>query len=325
MTDLSSHSFTYLITGGAGFIGSHLSVALLSQGYKVLILDDLSSGKRTNIPAQAAFVQGDVTDGALMESLVAQSDGVFHLAAIASVDKSRTHWRDTSCVNTLGTVTVLEAIARQDTPVPCVYASSAAIYGTYDSVIDESFAAQPQTAYGVDKYASECHARIGEAIHGIASTGMRFFNVYGERQDPLSPYSGVISIFAQRFLEGLPVAIHGDGQQCRDFIYAGDVAGMLIAAMRQHHTQEHSQARVVNVCTGNATTIMELAGMLRNITDSDSAITHAPARAGDIYYSCGSPEYLHVMLGKQANMLLMDGLQRTVSWMQGNNVRTATG
>ena len=307
----------YLVTGGAGFIGSHLVDALLEGGHRVTVLDDLSSGRTENVDVRAELVIGDAGELNTVSSLVENMDGVFHLAAIASVEKSRTDWRHTTHANLCATVAVLEAISRRTTAIPLVYASSAAVYGdTAMLPIVEGMAARPKTAYGVDKYASELHAGIGCSLHGIPSTGLRFFNVYGPRQDPTSPYSGVISIFARRALIGEPLVIYGDGGQSRDFIYVADVVAMLRSAMLVHHGQSHASAPVYNVCRGEEMSVKRLAALLIELTGSPSGIVYAPAREGDIYRSLGSPERATEALGVVAGTVMREGLSRTLAWMK---------
>jgi UDP-glucose 4-epimerase len=245
-------------------------------------------------------------------------DGVYHLAAIASVDKSRTDWRQTTHANLCGTVSVLDAISKRHVPIPMVYASSAAVYGdTSVMPITEGFTPYPKTAYGVDKYSSELHAGVGCTIHGIPSTGLRFFNVYGARQDPASPYSGVISIFARLALEGKLLNIYGDGGQSRDFIHVSDVVMMLKAAMLVHHGEPEPSSPVYNACTGQETSVHRLALLLIELTGSNSEIGYFPARNGDIYRSLGAPDRATLGLGVAASTSIREGLMKTLAWMKG--------
>jgi UDP-glucose 4-epimerase len=308
----------YLVTGGAGFIGSHLCDALLRAGHHVTILDNLSTGKVENVDTRAELIVGDAGDLQSVIPLVAQADGVFHLAAIASVERSRTDWRNTTHANLCATVTILDAITRRTTPIPMVYASSAAVYGDTTALpIVEGLAAMPKTAYGVDKYSSELHAGVGQMLHGIPSTGMRFFNVYGPRQDPASPYSGVISIFAHRLLQGQDVTIFGDGEQSRDFIYVTDVVALLNAAMLLHHAEDTPTSPVYNACTGREISVKRLCMLLMELTESQGIAQYAEAREGDIYRSVGSPERAINALGVSAATEMREGLMRTLAWMRG--------
>jgi UDP-glucose 4-epimerase len=300
----------YVVTGGAGFIGSHLTDALLAHGHVVRVVDDMSSGRRENLASRVELVIGDVADTALMRRALDGAAGVFHLAAIASVARSNEDWIGTHRTNLTGTVTVLDA-ARQVGRIPVVYASSAAIYGDQgEDMIKEDAAPAPNTAYGADKLGSELHARVGFGVHDVPSMGFRFFNVFGPRQDPASPYSGVISIFAARIAKCLPLVLHGDGQQTRDFVYVDDVVRHLVAGMGVLHATP--QAEVLNVCTGRATSISELAQTLARLDGRPLAISFGPARAGDIRASLGSPLRATAMLGVQATTTLETGLQATV-------------
>ena len=310
----------YLVTGGAGFIGSHLCAALLAADHQVTVLDDFSTGKFEHIWQGVRCVRGDAADPHCVEPLVAECDGVFHLAAIASVDRSLSEWRTCSVANSLATITVLDAISKLDIAVPCVLASSAAVYGDNPALpLDIMYAPNPLTAYGVDKYSSELHARIGTQIHHIPTSAMRFFNVYGERQDPHSPYSGVISIFAARMLAGEDVLIHGDGGQSRDFIYVGDVVQQLCAAMQMHHDEHTPSAYIHNVCTGIETTITELAGIMAELTEYETAPIHVAPKQGDIYRSLGTAS-----LALDASVTtLKQGLSATLQWMTQYEVTCA--
>ena len=230
----------FLVTGGAGFIGSHLVETLLNEGHAVRVLDDLSSGHRKNLPPQAQFTEADVTDPEAVDRAFDGIDGCFHLAAIASVGRSHHEWLRTHKVNLTGTINVFDQArpSRRRREVPVVYASTAAVYGNCGNLpVDEESPAAPLSAYGADKHACELHARIAGAIHGVPTVGLRFFNLYGPRQDPFSPYSSVISIFAERLLRGEPVEIFGDGEQARDFTNIQDAVRALRQAMRMPTTK----------------------------------------------------------------------------------------
>ncbi|MBM3546336.1 MAG: NAD-dependent epimerase/dehydratase family protein [Alphaproteobacteria bacterium] len=298
----------YLVTGGAGFIGSHLVDALLARGDEAVVLDDLSTGHLSNLPPGVRVIQGDVADVNAVSSAVTGVDGCFHLAAVASVQRSNEDWLGTHRTNLTGTITVLDAArtaGSNGSQIPVVYASSAAVYGdAKDLPISETTPTRPLTAYGADKLGSELHARVASHVHGVPTTGMRFFNVYGPRQDPKSPYSGVISVFAESVMTGRRIGIHGDGGQTRDFIFVGDVVDHLMAAMATSTTT----SRVFNVCTGNATSILYLARTLMKAAGRSFEIKHGPARAGDIRESVGDPSRAIAGLGLRAVTPLADGL-----------------
>jgi len=294
----------YLVTGGCGFIGSHLVDSLLEEGHRVRVVDDLSTGKLTNVPRQCEVTVGDVADTEVVSTCMRDMDGCFHLAAIASVQQSNEQWVRTHQVNLTGTVNVFDAARKNKTPV--VYASSAAVYGdNADMPLKESSALRPLVAYGADKLGSELHARVASLVHGVPTTGMRFFNVYGPRQNPGSPYSGVISIFVDRILTEQTLAIYGDGEQTRDFIYVSDVVRFLRVAMNNiSHIPN-----VFNVCTGDTVTINKLAKTVMSTATQQVPIVHLSTRKGDIRVSVGDPGYAKQMLGVTAEQPLTRGLQ----------------
>ncbi len=298
----------YLITGGCGFIGGHLVRAVLAQGNRVTVVDDLSSGRAEVLPDGVRLIVGDVANPSLMVDAMRGIDGCFHLAAIASVQRSVEDWIGTHRVNLTGTISVFDAARRNRVPV--VYASSAAIYGDQETLpIAESATPRPLTAYGADKYGCELHAHVAGLTHAIPSMGFRFFNVYGPGQNPSSPYSGVISIFIDRIRRGEPILIHGDGYQTRDFVYVGDVVRHLIVGMEQASVE----GPVLNVCTGRATSIRLLAMGLRDISGSAVDIRVTEARPGDIRSSVGNPRRAIERLGVIADTPLTVGLTQTFS------------
>lgn len=299
----------FLVTGGAGFIGSHLVEALLASGNQVRVLDDLSTGKRGNIAPGAELIVGDVSDADTVRSAMAGADGCFHLAAIASVVRCNDDWVGASRVNLGGSVCVFDA-ARRAGGVPVVYASSAAVYGALDGVAAEDSPTVPRSAYGADKLGLENHARAGALVHGVSSVGLRFFNVYGPRQDPSSPYSGVISLFAAALLARRGIVVNGDGQQTRDFIYVADIVDFLSAAMQS--AQGSCEALVLNACTGRQTSILDLAHTLAEQLQLRPDIEFASARPGDIRHSRGDPRTATAVLGLSAGTALSVGLGLTM-------------
>ena len=300
----------YTITGGAGFIGSHLADALLAAGHGVRVLDDFSTGRAENLDPRCDVVHGDVCDPAVLQRALQGASGCFHLAAIASVARANEDWLGTHRVNLGGTIAVFDA-ARALGGLPVVYASSAAVYGNSEGVAQEGATPSPRTAYGADKLGSELHARVGLLVHGVPSAGLRFFNVYGPRQDPSSPYSGVISIFADAIAAGRPIALHGDGSQTRDFVFVADVVAHLIAGMR--HLGDSPGAHVLNVCTGRETSVRDLASAIGIACRCEPVIRRGPARPGDIGRSVGSPALAAATLGIEAAVLLADGLAATLA------------
>ncbi len=308
MADAATH---ILVTGGAGFIGSHLCDALLAAGHRVSVLDDLSTGRRHNLDPRVALHVGSITDPAAVRAAASGVDGIVHLAAIASVARGNEDWPGTHAVNQSGTIFVLDAARRASAaggPVPVVYASSAAVYGdASDVVATEALAPAPRTAYGADKLGSELHAAVATGVHGVPTLGFRFFNVYGPRQDPNSPYSGVISIFARRIACGEPVLLHGDGNQTRDFVHVSDVVAHLVAGMAGLRAG-HAMPGVLNVCTGVSVTIRDLAERLAAIRHVALDARSGPPRAGDIRQSRGCPALARRTLGVAATVPLHEGL-----------------
>jgi UDP-glucose 4-epimerase len=305
---------TWLVTGGAGFIGSHLCDALIARGDTVRVLDDLSTGHQANLPEGVTFLEGDVADPARVEQAMDGVEGCFHLAAIASVEKGVTDWIATHRANLTGTITVFDTIRRQGRRIPVVYASSAAVYGDVATMpITEATPCRPLSAYGADKFGCEVHARVASAVHGIPTVGLRFFNVYGPRQDPTSPYSGVISIFCQRISAARPIAIFGDGGQTRDFVYVADVVRALLAAM----DLRPAEAAVLNVCTGIPTSVEALAAQIATLTGQALEIRPQPARAGEIRHSLGDPEPANRVLRLTGRTELREGLSLVLAWLAG--------
>jgi UDP-glucose 4-epimerase len=306
---------TWLVSGGAGFIGSHLCDALVARGDTVRVLDDLSTGRRSNLPAGATLIEGDVADPAVVEQAMEGVDGCFHLAAVASVEKGVTDWLGTHHTNLTGTITVFDAIRRQGSRIPVVYASSAAVYGDTASIpIAETAPKSPISAYGADKYACELHAKVASHVHGIPTVGLRFFNIYGPRQDPKSPYSGVISIFCEHIAAGLPITIFGDGRQTRDFGDVADVVRALLAGM----ALTPADSPVFNVCGGVSTSVEQLAYLIAELAGKNlNAQTQSP-RDGEIRHSLGVTTLADTVLGIEGRVPLHTGLGKVLAWMSGS-------
>lgn len=304
----------YLVTGGCGFIGSHLAARLVALGHEVVVLDDLSSGRRENLPPRGTeLLPGDMRDPALLQRALDSVDGIVHLAAIASVERCTRDWLHCHSINLGAFVGLLQALARSGRPQrPLVYASSAAVYGACDRLpLREEDAAAPISAYGADKLACELQARAAAQAFGLHTVGLRFFNVYGPRQDPASPYSGVISIFARRCLDGQPLTLFGDGGQTRDFVHVEDAVAAMLAALER----AGPEPRVVNVCTGRGTSILQLAEGLAALTGRPLQLERRPPRTGDIRHSVGDDRRLREVLGQEAATPLQDGLRAVLAWL----------
>ncbi|MBY0333299.1 MAG: NAD-dependent epimerase/dehydratase family protein [Acetobacteraceae bacterium] len=306
----------YLVTGGCGFIGSHLSAALIGRGDAVRVLDDLSTGSEANLAPRAHLLRGDVADAALVQRAMDGVAGCFHLAAVASVERGVRDWLGTHRTNLSGSIAVFDAARAAGPgggPVPVVYASSAAVYGDAATLpIAEDAPTRPLSAYGADKLGCEQHARVGGATHGLPTLGLRFFNVFGPRQDPRSPYSGVISIFCDRLARGEAVTVFGDGGQTRDFIHVSDVVAALLTGLGAATTD----APVLNVCTGQRTSVAELAAAVATACGTPLQLRHEAARAGEIRHSVGSAARAAAMLGVVARMPLGEGLAGVVAWLR---------
>lgn len=274
-----------LITGGAGFIGSHLTDALLAKGYAVRILDDLSTGKRNNLPLdnpRVALIEGDVADAALVARAAQGCQAIAHLAAVASVQASVDDPVRTHQSNFIGTLNVCEAM-RVTGIKRVVFASSAAVYGNNGEgkPISEDTPKAPLTPYASDKLSSEYYLDFYRRQHALEPIVFRFFNIFGPRQDPSSPYSGVISIFAERVENGLPISVFGDGEQTRDFFYVGDLIKLLIQALELPSPVEGA----INVGLNQTTSLNQLLSALSEVAGQLPEVTYQAARSGDIRHS----------------------------------------
>ncbi|TXH98199.1 MAG: NAD-dependent epimerase/dehydratase family protein [Pseudomonas sp.] len=274
-----------LVTGGAGFIGSHLVDALLAQGYAVRVLDNLSTGKRSNLPLDNPRLQllvGDVADAALVRQAVEGCAAVAHLAAVASVQASVDDPVSTHQSNFIGTLNVCEAM-REHGVHRVLFASSAAVYGQNGEgeAIAEDTPKAPLTPYAADKLASEHYLDFYRRQHDLQPVVFRFFNIFGPRQDPSSPYSGVISIFCERAQACLPISVFGDGEQTRDFFYVADLVRLLLQGLNMPDTP----VGAVNVGLNQATSLNQLLAAIEQVLGSLPTVTYAPARSGDIRHS----------------------------------------
>ncbi|MDH3527117.1 MAG: NAD-dependent epimerase/dehydratase family protein [Gammaproteobacteria bacterium] len=298
----------YLVTGGCGFVGSHLAEALVASGHKVCILDNLSRGKRENIPQQCELIIGDITDSDTVDAAMHAVDGCFHLAAANPAAYADGTWQDNHQVNLVGTVNVFNAAARHNS-TPVVYTSSAEVYGNNATLpLSERARPCPLTAYGADKLACEYYARMLSVMDKLPSMGLRLFNVYGPRQHPDSPYSGIINRIIDQLAQGKPVTLPDLGEQELDFIYVDDTVRMLVATM-QLPMQVHE---VINACTGRMTSYKQLAGILATIYYRPLHIIKQPSGSDFICTRVGDPSRAIELLGIRAETQLGDGLTLTV-------------
>lgn len=300
----------FLVTGGCGFIGSHLVDYLVEHGYKVCIIDDLSTGYTENIAhhTQIELFQADIAHFDL--SQIKELEGVFHLAAQASVPVSIDRFFESSGSNLMGTLNVLNYCTKRQ--LPFVYATSSAIYGNLEFG-DEKGGIDLLSPYAVDKYCMELYADVLHKAKGLNSFGLRFFNVYGPRQDASSPYSGVISIFIERLLNQQAITVNG-GYQTRDFVYVGDVVRCLFLAYEQ--LKEKGGCEVANVLTGHSVSIDELVADLSALIGFKPEITLRELPFGDPERSEGSVLHMCEKLPVKVEEFIKfkDGLTNTVEW-----------
>jgi UDP-glucose 4-epimerase len=302
-----------LVTGGAGFIGSHTVALLLEQDNQVVVLDNLSSGKQTNLNLQhpnLEFIESDVLEYPFVEELVSGCDAVLHLAAIASVPLSIENPIYTFQVNTQGFLHVLKAVQHAGRPIRLVYASSAAVYGDVAELPcrdDTALTSPPLSPYALQKIHAEDYAGLYERLHGVRSLALRYFNVYGQGQDPASPYSGVISRFLDAYKAGTELTIFGDGQQSRDFIHVADIAKANALALRG------SYSGALNIATGEPQTLLHLVDYIQSAGEQPARVKFAPGRSGDIKSSYGSTKMAEQYLDFKASIALKEGMRRMLN------------
>ena len=304
-----------LVTGGAGFIGSHLVEELVANQCRVTVLDNLSTGHLYNIDHLADhidFVEGDIRDAALLDQVTAGCEVVFHLAAVVSVTQSVEDPSHACEVNDLGTVRVLDA-CRRSSVRRVVMASSSAVYGDDPRLPKtEDMVPRPLSPYAVQKLSGELYAAVFGQLYGLETVCLRYFNVFGPRQDPSSPYSGVISIFMTKAAAGQPPTIYGDGGQTRDFVYVKDVVRANLAAA----TEPAAAGRIYNVGIGTSITIGELWEMIADIAGTAMVPVFAPPRPGDIRDSVSDIKAIGGSLGFAPRVKLRKGLEITLDWVR---------
>ncbi|MBU2788199.1 NAD-dependent epimerase/dehydratase family protein [Acidithiobacillus sp. VAN18-1] len=293
-----------LVTGGAGFIGSHTVDLLLAEGHQVRVLDNFSTGKRSNLPVahpHLEVIAGELASAQLLREACQSVDAVLHLAAQVSVQKSIEDPVASCAQNIQNFVALLEMARQQEMRV--VYASSAAVYGDPQTLpLCEGDAVDPISPYGLEKYSNELYAQLYEKMYGLSHLGLRYFNVYGPRQDPSSPYSGVISRFIDQARSGKPLTIRGDGLQERDFIHVHDVARANVAALRG------DMRGVLNIASGTATTIHQLAESICSLI-GDGDLAWMSSVPGDIRHSRADVSNMNSCLGVPVQISLNEGLR----------------
>ena len=310
----------YLVTGGAGFIGSHIVRALLEQGASVRVLDNFSTGKRENLEElrrqfnrdQFEVVEGDLRDASGVEEAVSGIEVIFHEAAFVSVPQSMGEPQTCFDVNITGTSLLFDA-ARRAGVRRAVVASSAAVYGESGALpLIEETPLQPRSPYALSKRVGEMYAELFTGAFGFEVVALRYFNVYGPRQRSDSMYAAAVPIFARRLLDNRPVTVFGDGGQTRDLINVHDVVRANLIA------SEHPNAagKVFNVCTGLETRLLDLLDVMYELFPGAPEPEFVAPRAGDIYRSVGSPRKAADVMGFRAEVSLVDGLKETIDWMR---------
>jgi len=302
-----------LVTGGAGFIGSHIAEALAGRGDEVRVLDDLSTGRTENLAGIAGkieFIEGDIRDLATCRRAAAGVRTVFHEAALASVVRSVADPLLNDAINVRGTLNMLVA-AREAGVRSFVLASSSAVYGDDPSPAKvEGREGKPLSPYGVSKLVDEKYGQVFHALHGLNAVALRYFNVFGPRQDPHSEYSAVIPLFIARMLRGERPTIYGDGRQSRDFVFVGDVVRANLAAA----DSTAAAGEAINVACGAGTTVNGLLAALNEALGARIQAVYAPPRPGDILHSTADISKAGRLLGFAPGTSFADGLEKTAAW-----------
>lgn len=301
----------YLVTGGAGFIGSHIARHLVMQGEDVTVLDNFSTGKRENISdLPVSLIEGDIVDMECVRKAVKGVDIVFHQAALSSVGRSMEDPASTHLVNTTGTLNVLEA-SRQEGVRRVVFASSSSVYGNTETLPKhEKMVPSPISPYAISKLIGEMYCKAYSEQFGLETVALRYFNVFGPRQDVNSDYAAVIPKFADALLNGERPIIYGDGEQTRDFTYVGNVVQANIAASQAHFTA----GSVINVACGQRCGLNKLLLMIEGILDIDVQPIFTETRQGDVKHSLASIDVAAKVLGYQPQVGLEEGLKSTIDW-----------
>ncbi len=307
---------SYLVTGGAGFIGSHLAEELLRRGHRVRVVDSLITGKRANLAAipAAEFVEGDLADADVAAKATAGMDYVLHQAAIPSVPRSVDDPATTNRANITATLNILVA-ARAAGVKRLVYAGSSAAYGDTPTLPKhEEMPTRPLSPYALQKLVGEQYCQMFTQLYRFPTVTTRYFNVFGPRQDPGSPYSGVISLFATAVLAGQTPIIHGDGEQTRDFTYIANVVDGVLRACEAPNVA----GEVINVATGQRTSLNELLRVLNRLVNVNVRPTYKETRAGDVRDSQADISKAKALLGYEPTVSLEDGLRHTLEWCRAS-------
>jgi UDP-glucose 4-epimerase len=310
-----------LVTGGAGFIGSNLVDALVASGHATRVLDDLSTGVRVDVNDDAQLITASILDEDAVASALADVEVVFHLAAMRSVLRSVDSPLVTDMVNTHGTLTVLEG-ARRSGVRRVVSVSSSSVYGSTDPTPSvETDHLRPRSPYAVSKLAGEQYVRIWAQLYGLETVSLRYFNVFGPRQRPDSPYAAVIPLFIESLQAGRRPIVHGDGLQSRDFTYVSDAVGGALAAAEA--PADVCNGRAYNVAAGESHTLLDILGVLGRLLDVDLEPEFVAPRAGDVRHTRADPGAARENLGFACRVSLEEGLRRTIEAMDRDRSSTA--
>ena len=303
-----------LVTGGAGFIGSHLVEALLARGDRVRVLDDLSAGNREAVSDEAELVVGDLADEETARRAVGAMDAVVHLGAHRSVVRSIDSPLATDRVNVHGTLLLLQ-LSRELGVRRFVAASSSSVYGGAEQLpTPESAPSMPRSPYAVSKLAAEHYSRVFTELFGVETVNLRYFNVYGPRQSPHSIYAPVVPLFIQAMRAGEPCTVHGDGLQSRDFTYVGDAVAATLGALDA--PAERCAGNAYNVAGGQVHTLLDLLRILEDVLGVLAKVEHTEPRAGDVRHTSASIEAARQDLGYEPSVSFEDGLRRAAEWFR---------
>jgi len=308
---------SYLVTGGAGFIGSHMAEELVRRGDRVRVVDSLVTGKRRNLASIASsieFIEGDLADAAVARQAVVGMDYVLHQAAIPSVPRSVAD--PVTSHRSIVEATLNLLVAARDAGVKrLIYAGSSSVYGNQPTLPKhEDMVPMPLSPYALQKVVGEQYGQMFTALYGLETVSTRYFNVFGPRQDPTSPYSGVISVFARAAVTGRVPTIHGDGEQTRDFTFVANVVDGVLKAC----VAPGAAGKVFNVATGGRISLNQLFSVIQKLAGSDITPIHGPDRVGDVKHSQADISRARLVLNYEPTVSLEEGLARTIAWFKSD-------